>query len=110
MRKFLYAIFLLLWIPAAYAAELPEFPFVFADGEATVEVPPDIAAVSFSVEQFDENELEALQVVQNRSAELIEFFMSLKIDEEDINIFSRYGYGNFSVENRMSPSDPPGIE
>jgi uncharacterized protein YggE len=85
MKKYfsMICLMLLFVVPTAYA-ELPEFPFVFAEGEATMEVPPDIATISFSVEQFDEIGANALQVVQNRSAEIIEYLISLKIQEEDI--------------------------
>ena len=77
---------LLLSMPTAHAAELPDFPFIFSEGEATIDVPPDIATVSFSIEKFDENEMAALQEVQKRSAELIEFFISLKIQKEDTHL------------------------
>ena len=86
MKKYLLTTILLLSVigATAHASPLPDFPFVFAQGKAETEVSPDIATVSFHVEQFDENATNALEVVRNRSAELIAFFAAQKIAKEDI--------------------------
>ena len=86
MKKYLLIIIpLLLFIEVtAYASQLPDFPFVFVQGDAKTEVPPNIATVSFQVKEFDESAGMALEVVRKRSAELIEFFAEKKIKKEDI--------------------------
>ncbi|MFX0201767.1 MAG: SIMPL domain-containing protein [Candidatus Hodarchaeota archaeon] len=86
MKKYLLSIILLLSVlgVGAHASQLPDFPFVFAQGRGEIEVPPDIATVSFHVEEFNENATNALEVVRNRSAELITFFAEHKIKKEDI--------------------------
>ena len=86
MKKYLWTIIFLLSVigVSAHASQLPDFPFVFAHGSAETEVSPDIATVSFRVEEFDENPTKALEVLRNRSAELIAFFAEHKIKKEDI--------------------------
>ena len=76
MKKYFWTVILLLSVigVSAHASQLPDFPFVFAHGKAKTEVPPDIATVSFRVQEFDEQPTVALEVVRNRSAELIAFF------------------------------------
>ena len=86
MKKYLWTIILLMSVLGvrAQASELPDFPFVFAQGKAETKVPPNIATVSFLVEQFDEHATIAVEIVRNRSAELIAFFSVQKIKKEDI--------------------------
>ena len=86
MKKYLWILTLFLSVigVTAHASQLPDFPFVFAHGRAETEVPPDIVTVSFRVEEFNENATNALEVVRNRSAELIALFAEHKIKKEDI--------------------------
>jgi len=86
MKKRLWIILFLLFVIGTYthASELPDFPFVFAQGQAEIKRPPDIATISFQIEQFDEQAVNALTIVRNRSAELIAFFEAQKINEKDI--------------------------
>jgi uncharacterized protein YggE len=86
MKKvvFIFAILFALLSFNASASEMPDFPFVFADGEAKTEVPPDMAIVSFSVQEFNKDSAAALAVVKERSRELITFFAENKIAPKDI--------------------------
>jgi uncharacterized protein YggE len=66
------------------ASNLPEFPFVYAQGEANVEVAPDIATVSFHVEDYAEDATKAESVVWNRSKEILDFFNEFGISKKEI--------------------------
>ncbi len=76
-------------LPAAMAiaAQLPDFPFLYAVGTATKEIPPDLATITFHVEAFDENPVKAFDIVQNRSIELIDLFKKLEIPTKDIETY-----------------------
>jgi uncharacterized protein YggE len=69
------------------AAELPEFPFVFAVGTASTEVPPQKAEVQFTVKAFDATSEVALATVKQTSRELLAFFASLSISNDDITAY-----------------------
>ena len=86
MKKlvFIFAILFALLSFNASASEMPDFPFVFADGEAKTEVPPDMVIVSFSIQEFNKDSAAALAVVKERSRELINFFAEQKIEARDI--------------------------
>ena len=66
------------------SAQFPDFPFVFAVGQAEIKLPPDIAEVSFEVLAFDKNANAALSVVHERSADLLSLFKKYDIPETDI--------------------------
>lgn len=66
------------------ASQLPEFPFVFSEGDATTEVKPDIAVITFSVKEFNGVSAAALEVVEAQSVKLIALFDEMKIAREDI--------------------------
>lgn len=68
----------------AHAFEIPSFPFIFTYGEAERKVPPDIATISFKVQQYDESAEKALDTVQKRCAELVVFLAEQQISKDDI--------------------------
>ncbi|WP_417915631.1 SIMPL domain-containing protein [Candidatus Electronema sp. JM] len=68
----------------AHAFEIPDFPFVYAQGEAEKKIPPDIATISFKVQQYDESAEKALDTVQKRCAELVVFLTEQQISKDDI--------------------------
>jgi hypothetical protein len=78
---------LLLSASMAIAGQLPDFPFLYAVGVATKEISPDLAIITFNVEAFDENPVKALDIVQNRSMELIDLFKKLEIPTKDIETY-----------------------
>jgi len=65
-------------------AQLPDFPFVFAIGQAESELPPDIATVSFQVLAYNEDPSIALSIIHTRSGELLGLFKKKGISEADI--------------------------
>ena len=88
MNKNIIAIIALLLPPTmTIAAQLPDFPFLYAVGMTTKEIPPDLATITFDVEAFDENPVKSLDIVQNRSVELIDLFKKLEIPTKDIETY-----------------------
>ncbi len=57
----------------SFAATIPDFPFVFAQGKATVEVAPDTATMTFRIKSFHETSSNAVAEVRSRSVEVINF-------------------------------------
>ena len=66
------------------ASTLPDFPFVSAYGQAEIELPPNMAEVTFNLKAFHENPNNAITVIQQRSKELLSFFVEQQVKEEDI--------------------------
>jgi len=89
MKKNIIISIITLLLPAAMAiaAQLPDFPFLYAVGVATREIPPDLATITFDVEAFDENPVKSLDIVKNRSIELIDLFKKLEIPTKDIETY-----------------------
>ena len=84
-RHFCIFVFLLsVTVLKVHASQLPEFPFVFSEGEATEDVKPDIAVIAFSVKEFNEVSAAALEVVEEQSVNLIALFDEMKVGREDI--------------------------
>lgn len=73
MKNFVTALFLLTATTTTQASSLPDFPFVFAQGEATVEVEPDTATMTFQIKSFHESSSNAVAEVQRRSVDLVNF-------------------------------------
>jgi uncharacterized protein len=74
----------LLFASSGKASELPDFPFVYATGEAELEVSPDMATIAFRVEAFDKEPSRAAATVEERSKELVSLFAKSGIDKKDI--------------------------
>ena len=87
MKKCLWLIllsFFVFFASKASASELPDFPFVYAAGQAETEVVPDTAKVSFRVAAFDKEPERALAVVEERSRDLVSLFAKYGIDKRDV--------------------------
>ncbi len=63
---------------------LPDFPFVFAQGEADIKLPPDIAHISFTVLAYEADPEKARLVVRERTGQILDFISFLKIKQEDV--------------------------
>lgn len=86
-KNILTIIALLLPATMVIAGQLPDFPFLYAVGVATREVPPDLATITFDVEAFNENPVKSLDIVQNRGIELLDLFKKLEIPTKDIETY-----------------------
>ncbi len=80
-------VLLQLMVSSLYASNMPDFPFVFAEGKASIEIEPDIATINFYIEAFNEKPETSLEVVLNRSTEIISFFEKHKIPKDSITAF-----------------------
>ena len=86
MLKFLCSsVFLLvIAIAPADASQLPTFPFVFARGEAKIDVAPDKAKVTFRIMAFEKNSKKSMEAVFKRSTEVLAYLSEEMIKKEDI--------------------------
>lgn len=69
------------------ADEWPDFPFIYAVGQAEREVPPDSATITFTVSAFNESPESALDTVQKRAREVIKLFVDSGIATDDIRSY-----------------------
>jgi uncharacterized protein YggE len=83
MKRLMIALLLCLPGSAALAADLPEFPFVFVQGKAETNVPPDNVKITFRVEHFSEAPADALSVVRERSGQLVALIEKHRIAKKD---------------------------
>ncbi len=77
---------LLILVPACCRAdELPSFPFLMAQGKASMEVPPDLATLSLSIRVLDKKADVALGRFEERSRQVLAFLEERGIKREDID-------------------------
>ena len=74
-------------ISIASGTELPDFPFVFANGETKTNVAPDIATISFNLAAFDADPTNALSTVDKISTEVLTLIDQQNIAGEDVEAF-----------------------
>ncbi|RYY01348.1 MAG: DUF541 domain-containing protein [Gammaproteobacteria bacterium] len=68
----------------AIADNIPEFPFLLANGDAEIKVKPDIAKISFTIIEFNKDSKEAKLSVANRGQALIALTRKLGIDDMQV--------------------------
>jgi len=100
MKRIVALISVSIWTALAYGSPLPDFPFIFAEGEAETNVAPDKATISFTIKSFDNNSSNAVSIVLERSSEVIkfleekgitsEFIVSYELDKEDVRRTENY--------------------
>jgi len=84
MAKITTVVVLVLWGAAgAIGSALPEFPFLCTAGEATLQVPPDVATISFEVTDSDPNSVEGLEGLLEKSREIVDLIKEFHIAPED---------------------------
>ena len=84
MKKVISVAMLIVISSLASGSSIPDFPFVFATGQAEKEMPPDAADVTFYIKTFDEVSSNAVSKVTERSIEVI-------------NFLGKQGFGNGSL-------------
>ncbi len=67
-----------------FASALPDFPFIGVQGEAEIEVQPDVANIGFRLVEFSEDSDKALDAIRQRSAQVIEIARSLEIPNDAV--------------------------
>ena len=71
----------------ALAEDIPTFPFVFATGEASTQLPPETAHVSFSVKVSDKTSTNAINIITQRSKDVLTFLADQRTKSEDITAY-----------------------
>jgi uncharacterized protein YggE len=84
IKQTLITICIMMSAALSLCASAPDFPFVYAEGEATTNVAPDKAIIDFQVLVFDANASNAVAAVQDRSAHIIKFLLDNGITKEDM--------------------------
>lgn len=88
MTKIIFAILAFqFFVSNANAIQLPDFPFIYAQGFAQKEIPPNIAELNFLLKTFDENPDKAFKSLQQQSLELIKLFKEIGIADDNIESF-----------------------
>lgn len=79
---------LLLCASVAFAADIPQYPFVFTTGKADVDTPPDIATCSLTIHAIDPDAGKAESTVNGRLKEILATLTKRGIASGDIESFS----------------------
>lgn len=72
MKKYTIVLLSLVCGHAVLATDLPEFPFVYAEGRAITNIAPDVAVIDLKIFCYDKSSSNASASVENRCAELID--------------------------------------
>jgi uncharacterized protein YggE len=83
--KLSYCLFgLLLCVSAAFAADIPDYPFVFVVGKADIDTPPNIATCSLSLRSIDSDSGKAESAVDGRLRSVLATLSAKRISPNDI--------------------------
>jgi uncharacterized protein YggE len=69
----------------AMAENIPDFPFLVAQGNAEIHVKPDVAKIAFSITEFNKDSKVAVETVAKRAQAIVDFAKKLGIEQESIN-------------------------
>ena len=76
--------FLIMVASFAIASPLPDYPFVFANGEVVENLAPTTCKVAYEIKVRDKDSTNALRAVESRSAETLELLFRHGVVKEDI--------------------------
>jgi uncharacterized protein YggE len=79
---------LLLCVSRAFAADIPDYPFVFVVGSADIETPPNIATCSLTLRARDEDPGKAASIVDDRLKFVLTTLRENHVAPNDIESFS----------------------
>ena len=86
LKKFIAIAALLLFPFAATAGQLPDYPFIHANGSSWAYVPPDVGEIDFEIWGGHTAPEAARQLVEERVAEVRALLAGLGLPEADIEI------------------------
>lgn len=86
-KQLITLVFLLMHITFVPAAQWPDFPILYATGEAEKEVQPNTVTITFYVGAYDENSEKAFATVQKQSLEIIDFYHALGLKREGLETY-----------------------
>jgi uncharacterized protein YggE len=84
VKKIIVLLCLITVVPVAQAAPLPDYPFVFARGEAEAKLAPDIARVSYRIKAFDKISTNVLTAIEAGSLETLAVLATNGVKKEDV--------------------------
>lgn len=93
---------LFLGTSVAFAAEIPDYPFIFVTGKADIETPPDIAVCSLTLRARDPDSATAASIVEDRLTSVLATLKANHIDSKDIE--------SSSIEKQVLTNDDDGKE
>jgi uncharacterized protein YggE len=78
--------------PTVSASNIPDFPFIVVNGEAKIDVKPDIAEISIDVTEFNKDSESATNTVKNRGHQILQAANANGIGADSItsNSISKY--------------------
>jgi uncharacterized protein YggE len=79
---------LLLCVSGAFAAEIPDYPFVFVVGKADIETPPNIATCSLTVRAREQDPGKAASIVEDRLKSVLATLKTNHVAPNDIESFN----------------------
>ncbi len=86
-NKFFAILALQFFVSIANAIQLPDFPFIYSQGYAAKEIPPNTVELNFYVKIFDENPETAFKLLQKQNIDLVKLFKDLDIPDENIESY-----------------------
>ena len=69
------------------ASPLPDYPFIFTEGDASIELKPDLCTITFQITIRDKDATNALQQMTHRSSEALAILADNDVKAEDIIAF-----------------------
>jgi uncharacterized protein YggE len=78
---------LLLCVSGAFAAEIPDYPFVFVVGKADIETPPNIATCSLTLRAREQDSGKAASIVEDRLKSVLAALNANHVAPKDIESF-----------------------
>ncbi len=84
MKKIIATFVVAITVTMGVAEDLPTFPFVFVTGDASTQLAPETAYVSFSLKVFDKTSTNAINLITQRSKDVLTFLAEQKIKNEDM--------------------------
>ncbi|MBP7053866.1 MAG: SIMPL domain-containing protein [Phycisphaerae bacterium] len=71
-----------------YGEDLPAFPFICTAGQASIEVAPDVATISFSVVHSDSDSERGIKALQEKSRAIVTLMDGFSIAHDDAQAFA----------------------
>jgi len=73
---------------ATFAADIPDYPFVFVVGRADVDTPPDIARCTLTLRSIEQDPMKAESTINGRLKSLLEALSARHVSANDIESFN----------------------
>lgn len=101
--------FLVAWMASlasvAAASNIPDYPFVYAQGVAKTKLEPDVCRVTFSVQARDIDSANALKVVEERSSAILALLSENGVKREDLEAYKFEKRAVYDYSDRDQPKD-----